>query len=68
MLTFEITIYNEEVRDLVSKGESHKTFTDDWGDSHYIEYKAEDEAGAIAKCLHRYPAEDGFVIEAVNLA
>jgi len=68
MQTFEITIYNEEVRNLVSKGESHKTFTDDWGDSHYIEYKAEDEDGAISKCQQRYPAEDGFVIEAVNLA
>ena len=68
MPKFEITIYNEQVRKLVSEGDSHKRYTDDWGDSHYIEYNAEDEQRAIAKCRQRYPAEDGFVIEAVSVA
>lgn len=68
MPNFEITIYNEKVRKLVSEGDSHKRYTDDWGDSHYIEYHAEDEQHAVAKCRQRYPAEEGFVIEAVSVA
>lgn len=66
MPTFEVTIYNEKVRKLVSVGESHKRYTDDWGDSHYIEYQADNKDKAIAKCLLRYPAEDGFIIEEVS--
>jgi len=67
MHTFEIVIYNEQVRQLVSQGDSHKTFTDDWSDTHYIEFKADDEAAAIVKCRNKYSEDDGFVIESVSL-
>lgn len=68
MQTYEIIIYNEEVRQCLREGDKHRTFSDDWGDSHYIEFKGEDEAEAVAKCNAKYPPEDGFVIEGVSLA
>jgi len=66
MQTYEITIYNQKVRALVLEGESHKRYTDDWGDTHYIDFSAETKADAIAKCERKYPQGDGFVIEAVT--
>jgi len=63
--TFEITIYNEQVRVCVQNGDHHKDLSDGWGDSHYIEFKAEDEAAAIAKCECKYPQAQGFVVESV---
>jgi len=66
MQTFEIVIYNEKVRQLVAQGDRHRTFTDDWGDSHYIEFKADSEEQAVAKCRQKYAESDGFVIEGVT--
>jgi len=67
MQKFEVVIYNEQVRQLVSQGDSHRKFSDDWGDSHYIEFKADSEEQAVAKCRQKYPEDDGFVIEGVSL-
>ncbi|PHS78833.1 MAG: hypothetical protein COB59_05075 [Rhodospirillaceae bacterium] len=68
MHTYEITIYNKTVRELVHDGESHKRYTDDWADSHYIEFEANSEAEAVEKCGRKYPGHDGFIIEQVALA
>jgi len=68
MHTYEITIYNQTVRELVRNGESHRRYTDDWADSHYIEFEADSEAEAVKKCGYKYPDHDGFVIEQVALA
>jgi len=67
MQTFEITIHNQEVRKLVSQGDSHRHLSDDWGDSHYIEFKGDSEEGAIAKCRQKYPEDNGYVIEGVSI-
>jgi hypothetical protein len=67
MQTFEIVIYNEQVRKLVKQGESHRRYSDDWGDTHYIEFKADSEGQAVAKCRQKYPEEDGFVIESISM-
>lgn len=67
MLTFEVIVYNEQVRQKVRDGERHRTFSDDWGDTHYIEVKADDEDAAMAKARDKYPAEDGFVIEGISM-
>ena len=66
MQTYEVVIYNEKVRQLVAQGDRHRTFTDDWGDSHYIEFKADSEGEAVAKCRQKYAEDDGFVIEGVS--
>jgi len=66
MLTFEVIVYNEKVRERLREGEHHKILSDDWADSHYIEIKADDENGALAKVEMRYPERDGFVVEDVS--
>jgi len=67
MMTFEVIVYNEQVRDKLRQGEHHRTFTDDWGDSHYIEIKASDEDAAMSKVRDKYPLEDGFIIEGISM-
>jgi hypothetical protein len=67
MITFEVIVYNEHVREKLREGEHHRTLNDDWGDSHYIEIRAEDEDAAMVKVRGKYPAEDGFVIEGISM-
>lgn len=67
MQTFEIAIHNEAVRKLVMQGDRHRHLSDDWGDSHYIEFKGDSEEQAIAKCRQKYPEDDGYVIEGVSI-
>ena len=67
-MMFEVILFNEQVRAKVREGEHHRTFTDDWADTHYIEMKASDEAGAMRKARQKYPAEDGFIIEGISEA
>lgn len=66
MLTYEVIVYNQQVRDKLRDGEHHRTFNDDWGDSHYIEIRADDQDAAMHKARDKYPAEDGFVIEGIS--
>jgi len=66
MHTFEIIVHNEQVRAKVREGEHHRTFSDDWGDTHYVEIKADDEGAAMHKARDKFPAEDGFVIEGIS--
>ncbi len=65
MRKFEVALYNEEVRRLVSAGERHRHLEDSWGDTHYIEVTAADEQDARAKVARRYPREAGYVVEQV---
>ena len=68
MQTFEVVLYNEQVRAKVREGDSHRRFNDEWADSHYIEFKADSEDAALAKCRQKYPEAEGFVIEGVTEA
>ncbi len=65
MKTYEIAIYNQEVRKLVADGRRHRNLADAWADTHYIEIKANSQEEARAKLASRYPAENGYVIEEV---
>ncbi|MCW8916323.1 MAG: hypothetical protein OQK24_10795 [Magnetovibrio sp.] len=67
MMTYEVTLYNEAVRQCVRQGDHHRQLSDDWGDSHYIEVEADDEQRALRKIEMRYPSEDGFVVEGITL-
>lgn len=65
MSTFEVAVYNKAVRDKLKTGEHHRELNDDWADIHYVELKAEDTAEAWRKAEIKFPADQGFVIEAV---
>ena len=67
MMTFEVVLYNEAVRECVREGLHHRQLSDDWGDSHYVEIKAEDEIRALAKVELHYPRDLGYVVEGITL-
>lgn len=66
MKTFEVTIFNQAVRDCTQKGEAHSQFDDSWADTHYIEVKADSEERARRQVRDRHPERKGFVIRDVT--
>ncbi len=66
MPRFEVAIFNQEVCDLLAKGDSHKLYDDEWAELHFIEVSAENEEQVRAQLLNRYPANEGFVIDSVD--
>lgn len=68
MPTFEVAVYNQEVRDCVRNGDRHRDLSDDWADTHYIEFRAESESQAKASATRKYPSNRGYVIESVHEA
>ena len=63
--SFEVAIYNREVRRLLAEGNRHRDLSDAWADIHYIDIKAKSEEEARAQITRRYPPEQGYVIEDV---
>lgn len=63
--SYEIAIYNSDVRKLVAEGRRHRDLADAWAETHYIEVKAKSQQEARAKVARRYPPENGYVIEEV---
>jgi len=63
---FEIAVHNKDVRRLVKEGEKHKNLSDDWGDTHYIEISAQNDEDARQKAARKFPANLGYVIEAIK--
>ncbi len=63
MPRFEIGIYNQKVRELVTEGNSHKHLDDDWSDVHYFEVKAPSVEAAKSKLATQYPPEKGYVFD-----
>lgn len=64
--SFEVAVYNREVRRLLAEGNRHRHLSDAWADIHYIDIKAKSEQEARAQIARRYPPEQGYVIEDVS--
>lgn len=62
---FEISIYNQEVRDLVKTGESHRQLDDSWSENRYLQIEAENEEKATTGLRRRYPEAKGYVFTSV---
>ncbi|MDA1090602.1 MAG: hypothetical protein O3A85_09855 [Proteobacteria bacterium] len=65
MAKFEVTIFNQQVRQKVQDGEHHEHFTDEWADFRYVDIRAENEDHVRARIEDRYPAKQGFVIDSI---
>jgi hypothetical protein len=63
--TYEVGVFNKEVRDAMREGERHKHLKDEWADIHYIEVTADDEHLARAEVMRRYRPENGYVVTSV---
>jgi len=60
--TYEVGIYNEEVRQAEKDGTRHRDISMDWAETHYIEVQAGSEQEARIKVNARYPEARGYVI------
>jgi len=60
--SYEIGIFNSEVRRLTAEGESHPEFEDSWADMHYVEVRARDDENALEQIERRFPKRKGFVV------
>ncbi len=66
MPLFEITIYNNLVRENVVAGEHDSRFRDFWADFQYIKIGAADEEEARALIEDMHPSVQGFVIDDIR--
>lgn len=60
--TYEVAIYNQEVRASLEQGKRHPGLGEKWAETHYLEVQATSEEEARAKLARRYPASAGYVI------
>lgn len=60
--TFEISVYNKDVRAEIQAGRHHQTLESSWADVHLIEILAANEAEAVAACSRKHPARMGFIL------
>jgi len=61
--SFEVAVYNKEVRRLVGEGRHHRNLSDAWAETHYIDVKADNAQDARMQVARRYPADQGYVVE-----
>ena len=64
---YEVSIYNREVRAAVKGNESHQFFGDKWADLQFQDVHAESENEARKLISMRYPPEQGFVVQDLNI-
>ena len=62
MKTYEVTLYNQDVRAALKDGQSHAQYDDGWADQRFLQVEARDMAEARRKVLTRHPERQGFVI------
>ncbi|MEH6525858.1 MAG: hypothetical protein V7723_07265 [Sneathiella sp.] len=65
-LKFEAAIFNKDVLQAVSDGSKHRNLSDDWAETHYIEFYAADVEAAWGKVQQKYRADKGFVIKTID--
>ena len=62
---FEVSIYNEQVRELNKQNKDHPNFTRDWAHLHFFTYKGETEIDIIQQIQKKYPKRKGFIIDKI---
>lgn len=61
--SFQVSVYNRNVRQLVNSDESHEYYEDHWAECHRYHVFAETESEARSIVQRKFPPEEGFVIE-----
>lgn len=62
---FEVSIYNQQVRDLDKENKDHPNFNRDWAHLHFVTFEGEDEADVIRQVQRKHPERKGFVIDKI---
>ena len=63
---YRLTVYNQNVRELVKMNLHHEEYEDFWADGRDYLIDAEDEATAVSILRNSMSHEDGFVIADVK--
>ncbi|MGB0749198.1 MAG: hypothetical protein ACPGO3_10660 [Magnetospiraceae bacterium] len=61
-VAFNVAVYNETVRDMVQRNESHHQFEDHWADTHLYKVFAATEQEARVIAGEHFPSDQGFII------
>ena len=65
--TYEVSIYNRDVRAAVKGNESHIFYGDQWADLQFQDVYADNELEARKLISLRYPPEQGFVVQDLHV-
>ena len=64
--SFQVTLYNREVRAAVKENQSHALLGDHWADAQIQDVRAHDESEARLLVAKRFPPDMGFVVEELS--
>ncbi|MBL4612611.1 MAG: hypothetical protein JKY91_02605 [Emcibacter sp.] len=62
---FEVSIYNQQVRELDRQNKDHPNFTRDWAHLHFLSYEGESEEDVIQQVRKKHPERKGFIIDKI---
>lgn len=62
---FEVSIYNEQVREMDQNNKDHPNFAREWAHLHFLTYDGETEEDVIQQVQKRHPQRKGFVIDKI---
>ncbi|HPF46851.1 MAG: hypothetical protein KDF58_03795 [Alphaproteobacteria bacterium] len=66
--SYEIPVYNNEVRLAISNRQNHPSFAASWADTHLITIQAHTAEEALNICRRKHPEKLGFVLGDVSEA
>lgn len=66
--SFEIPVYNVDVRTAVQNKQNHPSFEAKWADTHLILVRAHTSEEAVTICRRQHPEKLGFVLGEVSEA
>lgn len=66
--SYEIPVFNSEVRSAVKNKQNHPSFQANWADTHLILIRAHTPDEALTICRRKHPEKLGFVLGDVTEA
>ena len=66
--SYEIPVFNSEVRSAVRNKQNHHSFEANWADTHLIVVRAHTADEALSICRRKHPEKLGFVLGDVTEA
>ncbi len=66
--SYEIPVYNHDVRTAVRNKETHPNFEAKWADTHLIMVRAHTADEAVSICKRKHPEHLGFILGEVTEA
>ncbi|WP_321391323.1 hypothetical protein [Emcibacter sp.] len=62
---FEVSLYNQQVRDYERKGRVHPSFDTSWADLNFFTFECSTAEEALSQIEKKYPSRKGFVVSQI---